>query len=154
MSFLPAASISLIFALLPAPSMAATTKPGAEAILTKPNLDKIKRFIVKRGEKCTYTNMYNHNPCFSTERYQFFLNPDPGGPHNHPQWNIGCDPKVGDFNTLAIYAKGGGEREIIEFKDAGKITLDGRKISTAKISVFPAQAVKELLAVIEQQEKR
>jgi hypothetical protein len=77
-------------------------KSSQNKVLSKKNLDAIKRFILKTGQTCTYSNMYNDNPCYQTAHYQFYLNPDPGGPHNHPQWNINCDPKKGDFNSLVI----------------------------------------------------
>jgi hypothetical protein len=93
-------------------------------VLSKKNLDAIKQFILKTGQTCTYSNMYNNNPCYQTAHYQFYLNPDPGGPHNHPQWNINCDPKKGDFNTLVIKASPSQNLAQIDSK------IDLKKIST------------------------
>jgi uncharacterized protein YcfL len=84
----------------------AVIKGSENAVLNKKNLDIAKRFMLKNGQTCTWSNMYNNNPCFATAHYQFYLNPDPGGPHNHRQWNIDCDPKKGDFNTLVICGDG------------------------------------------------
>jgi hypothetical protein len=80
----------------------ATNNNMKSEIITKNNLDVAKRFILKKGETCIWSNMYNNSPCFATAHYQFYLNPGPGGPYNHPQWNINCDPKKGDFNTLVV----------------------------------------------------
>jgi hypothetical protein len=80
-------------------------KNNKDSVLNKMNLDDIKHKILQSGQTCTWSNMYNNNPCFETINYQFYLNPDPGGPHNHIQWNINCDPKKGDFNTLVIVQK-------------------------------------------------
>ena len=41
-------------------------RSGEGSILNKTNLDRIKHFILQKGEKCTYYNMYNNNPCFET----------------------------------------------------------------------------------------
>jgi hypothetical protein len=79
-------------------------KINKNKVLNKKNLDVIKRFMLKTGQTCTFTNMYNNNPCYQTAHYQFYLIPDPGGPHNHIQWNMNCDPKKGDFNTMVIKA--------------------------------------------------
>jgi hypothetical protein len=73
-----------------------------EQVINKKNLDQIKQFILKQGKRCTYSQMYNNNPCYELGPYIFYLNPDPGGPNNHPQWNINSDLVRGDFNTLVI----------------------------------------------------
>ena len=79
-----------------------TLRSDEEKIINKHNLDRIKQFILKQGRRCTYSQMYNNNPCYEIGPYLYYLNPDPGGPHHHPQWNLNCDPKRGDFNTLVI----------------------------------------------------
>jgi hypothetical protein len=98
----------------------AEIKSSENDIINKNNLDLAKRFILKNGQTCTWSNMYNNNPCFATTHYQFYLNPDPGGPNNNPQSNINCDPKIGDFNTLVIRSNNQ-QQEIV--KD-GKIVID------------------------------
>jgi hypothetical protein len=67
-----------------------------EEIINKVNLDRIKYFILKKGLKTTYSQMYNDNPSYPTGHHDFYLNPDSG------QRNINCDPKKSDFNILAI----------------------------------------------------
>ncbi len=140
-------------------------KSGESEILNKNNLDVAKRFMLKNGQTCTWSNMYNNNPCFATTHYQFYLNPDPGGPHHHPQWNINCDPKKGDFNTLAIRSNDE-QQEIV--KD-GKIVIDtqlnfidkekvefrsfGSKADDIAIIQSSEIAVKELLLAIKARSK-
>ena len=169
MSFAYAVRIALILSFFTSPSMA-HARPltlrlhsGAEPILNKSNLDKIKQFILKRGQTCTYSNMYNNNPCIETSHFSFYLNPDPG-PGNTIQWNIGCDPKKGDFNTMVIHRNLQGEHtdaqfadqyRSIEFKDESKLRLLEHyhsRMSKAAIREFPEQAIKELLAAIKQRE--
>jgi hypothetical protein len=103
----------------------AEIKSGESEVLNKNNLDVAKRFILKNGQTCTWSNMYNNNPCFATANYNFYLNPDPGGPHNHPQWNINCDPKKGDFNSLVIRSTDQ-QKEIV--KDS-KVTIDNLNLT-------------------------
>ena len=79
-------------------------KTNQYKVLHKQKLDDVKHFILKTGQTCTYSNRYNNNPCYKTANYQFYLNPDSGGLHNNGQWNINCDPKKSDFNTLVIKA--------------------------------------------------
>lgn len=89
---------------------------GKEAVLNRENLLRIKAFILRNGETRIYSQMYNDNPAFETERFAFYLNPDPGGPHDHPQWNINCDPERGDFHTLVIRRDITGDISAEEFR--------------------------------------
>lgn len=57
----------------------------------------LRRFILARGDRMTYCNMYNCNPHFAFEGFEAFLNPDVG------QRNINCDPKLSGFDELVIY---------------------------------------------------
>lgn len=75
--------------------------PTDDPLLNKVNLDRVKRYILNAGARCTYASKYNNNPCWAHAGYDFFLNPDPG-PDGHPQWNIDCDVARGDFNTLVV----------------------------------------------------
>ena len=142
-------------------------RSGEGSILNKTNLDRIKHFLLQKGETCTYCNMYNNNPCFETENFYFYLNPDPGGLVNHPQWNINSDPTKGDFNTLVIRKKMKKNHQDVDFGDQYRhikffeehdIQLEAfytdSKMSTAKMREFPEKAVKELLEWIEQNEKK
>ena len=49
--------------------------------------------------------MYGNNPHYQLGDLHVYLNPDPGGPHNHPQWNIRCDPQKSDFNVMVIQTR-------------------------------------------------
>lgn len=83
------------------PPMRVITLPAKDPLLNKTNLDRVKRHILALGERCTYGNKFNHNPCWMLPPYQFYLDPDPG-PQGQAQWNINCDPARGDFNTLVV----------------------------------------------------
>lgn len=166
MSILRAIGVTLSLSLLLAATLARATGPAStriyhpsEMTLTKPNLDKIKQFILKRGQTCTYNNMFNHQPCISTDHFTFYLHPDPG-PNNQLQWNINCDPAIGDFNTLVVHRdrQATDPYRTIHFRDEHKVTLEdgytqryaGPQMLKASIREQPAQAVEELLNVIEQ----
>ena len=166
MPILRGIGVTLSLALLLAATLVRASGPAAtriyhpsEMTLTKPNLDKIKRFILNRGQTCTYNNMFNRQPCVSTDHFTFYLHPDPG-PNNQPQWNINCDPAIGDFNTLVVHRdrQATGQYQTIHFRDEKRVTLEGGrtqrhadpKMLRATIWELPAQAVEELLKVIEQ----
>jgi hypothetical protein len=58
--------------------MEIVTSSAAEPFLNQYTLDRVKRFILAKGQRCTYSNMYNHNPCLRVADIQLYLNPDPG----------------------------------------------------------------------------
>jgi hypothetical protein len=131
-------------------------KSSEQAVLNKKNLDKIKRFILKNAQTCTYSNMYNNNPCFTTKHYQYYLNPDPGGPNNHVQWNINCDPKKGDFNTLVMMTLDGNNTyTAIEFIKESEIQLDRGYLRPdfAGLRTAAEAGVKEILLAIKNASK-
>ena len=76
--------------------------PKTDPVFNRANLIAIQQFILRQGRTQTYCNMYNNNPFFPVGRYSFYLDPDPGGPHNHPQYNGNCDPEKSEFHTLVI----------------------------------------------------
>ena len=102
--------------------MEAVTIPAGDPLLNKANLDQIKRHIIALGARCTYLNMYNHNPCWSLAPYVFYLNPDPG-PDGHPQWNVNCDVTRGDFNTLVIEESESGRQTSVDFRPKEAVVL-------------------------------
>jgi len=69
---------------------------------TVKNFNLVKNFILKNGDRHTYCNMYNNNPHYMFGFIDVFLNPEYGGPYNHPQWNINCDPDKSDFDKIVI----------------------------------------------------
>jgi len=89
-------------------------------ILGKGNLDRIKKYIIAQGRRCTYSNIYNNNPCFALAGVRLYLNPDPG-PNGQLQWNINCDVSRGDFNTLVLHDADG--YRTIDFRDPGDIQV-------------------------------
>ena len=91
-----------------------------------------------------------------------FWTPDPGGPHNHPQWNLNCDPEKGDFNTLTIRrnlsvdksddAFSDQYREINFMEEYGivvSVSYAHPNWPIGKIRELPEQAVQFLLNVIQ-----
>ena len=131
-------------------------RSAQEPVLNKRNLDTIKSFVLKKGQRCTYSQKFNDNPCFATEHFIFYLNPDPGGPHQYPQWNMNCDPNGGDFNTLVIRRRmldnrddGRDQYRYIGFIDGDDIQIKsafGDDPPPSQLREFALTGVKELLA--------
>ena len=127
-----------------------------ERLLNKRNLDRIKALLLRTKQRCTYSQMFNNNPCFATARFYFYLNPDPGGPIQHPQWNMNCDPTKGDFNTLVVRSRmldekleGSLQYAYIDFIDANDIRVAsayGDHPSVLQLHDLVVNAVEEILA--------
>ena len=64
--------------------------------LTIANFRAIRSFVLKRGDRQTYCNMYNRNPHYAFSDFDVFFNPDVG------QRNINCDPELSGFDELVI----------------------------------------------------
>ncbi len=142
-----------------APRGAVRLLADADPVVNRANLERIKKLILASGRTCTYCNMYNDNPAWETERFHLFLNPDPGGPHDHPQFNINCDPRRGDFRTLVIRRKPAAETTPEEFRDPYR-RLDFRSdreivmrleagVPEDRAWDLPRQAIPEALASLE-----
>jgi hypothetical protein len=69
--------------------------------LTHAALQQVKQLILAGGHRCTFSNMYNHNPCARVGELDLYLIPDPG-PDGHPQWNLNSELPRGDFHTLLV----------------------------------------------------
>lgn len=80
----------------PGVANAVEVKILAADALTRENLLRIKAYILAKGDRQTYCNMYNDNPHFRFRNVDCFLDPDTG------QQNINCDPKLSDFNHLVV----------------------------------------------------
>jgi hypothetical protein len=120
--------------------------PSTEQTLTKEKLDRVKRYILASGTRCTYVNMYNNNPCMDTSRFRLYLNPDPG-PNGHPQLNINCDIRLGDFNTLVVQDKHGASGfHTIVFIDPDAILIKGEEKNSRSVL---NKAVQEVLRRID-----
>ena len=66
-------------------------------ILSVNEFEKIKNFILKKGDRQTYRNFDNDNPHYGFNGFEVFLASDIG------QKNIRNDPAKSDFNELTIY---------------------------------------------------
>jgi hypothetical protein len=127
----PITTVSCILLLIAAvPTLAASDEVSMkfkvisdDVVLTKENLDRVKKHIIQTGSRCTYSNIYNNNPCLQTKDFDLYLNPDPG-PDGHPQWNINCDVARGDFNTLVVRDRvGDGPYGIVEFMRVDRVVI-------------------------------
>lgn len=56
----------------------------------------IKTFVLNKGDRETYSNMYGNNPHYSFDGFESYLNPDIG------QLNSDCDTSKSDFNEIVI----------------------------------------------------
>lgn len=92
-----------------------TLLPSSHPTITRANLVRIKEFILQKGTRFTFSNVYNDNPTHRTERYSFYLLPD-------DYRNTNCDPELSDFHRLTIYEKVTGYREL-NFLDQREITI-------------------------------
>jgi hypothetical protein len=129
-----------------------------DAVVNLDNLVAIKTFMLRSGKTRTYSNMYNRNPWLETEHFDLYLNPDPGGPHNHRQWNMNCDPERGDFHTLVVRRKLTDRTTDDEFRDQYRrldFSRADRIEQTLDVSLpprpwdVPKEAIKEALRTIE-----
>lgn len=65
-------------------------------LLSVEEFEKIKRFILNKGDRKTYRNFDNDNPHYELMNFDLFLGADIG------QRNINNDPEISDFNQLTI----------------------------------------------------
>jgi hypothetical protein len=121
---------------------------GNEATVTRENLIAIQQFIIGRGQRETYCNMYNDNPAFHTENYSFYLNPDTG------QKNLFCDLEKSGFHHLTIRRPGGGRDQYrnVDFTSEHAIYVAAVRpaddLTVGGIRQFVVEAMEEILAVI------
>ncbi|MBU1218894.1 hypothetical protein KKF34_06745 [Myxococcota bacterium] len=74
-------------------------KSTSDSVLTTDNFLKIKKYILEKGKRETYCNMYNYNPVGYFGEFAIFLNPDTG------QKNINCEIGRSDFNYMVVKRK-------------------------------------------------
>ena len=79
----------------------AASEAQEQQMLSRESLQQLKQTILASGHRCTFSNMYNHNPCLRAGGLDLYLIPDPG-PDGHPQWNLNSDPAKGDFHQLLV----------------------------------------------------
>jgi len=124
-------------------------KPSDKKTITIANLIKIKQFILKKGHRDTYCNMYNNNPAYRTKSFCFYLNPDSG------QDNINCDINKSDFNTLVIQKPDcdNNQYRMVEFLDPNWVYIivssPTEDLTVSQIHVFVSEAMMEILKIID-----
>jgi hypothetical protein len=60
------------------------------------DFEAVKSFMLEKGDRQTYCQMYSDNPCYSFNGFIAYLNPEIG------QRNGRCDPAISDFNEIVI----------------------------------------------------
>ncbi|WP_343618727.1 hypothetical protein [Flavobacterium sp.] len=58
--------------------------------------EKVKGFILEKGQRKTYRNYDNHNPYYDFKKFEAYLGADIG------QQNINNDPQLSNFNELTL----------------------------------------------------
>jgi hypothetical protein len=118
-----------------------------EKIITRKNLIKIKKSILKKGLRETYCNKYGNSPAHHTKNFYFYLDPDTG------QENIDCDPTKSDFNSMTIRNKNlighSNQYRTVEFLDEHTIhiiaTWPSNDLTVTETRQFVTDAIKEIL---------
>lgn len=127
-------------------------KTTEEKTINRENLLRIKSFILDRGQRETYGNVYNNNPAYHTKQYDFYLNPDTG------QKNINCDANKSDFNTLTIRSRSRGKDQYrtVEFIDQYTVYITASwptdDLTVGQVRQFVEDAIEELLIDLDQKE--
>ncbi|GAA3778353.1 hypothetical protein GCM10022423_37730 [Flavobacterium ginsengiterrae] len=60
------------------------------------DFEKVKSFVLEKGNRKTYRNFDNQNPYYNFESFEAYLGADIG------QQNINNDPNLSDFNELTL----------------------------------------------------
>jgi hypothetical protein len=114
--------------------------------LTRARLDRVKRLILQAGARCTYSSKYNHNPCLHTAEFHLYLDPDPG-PNGHPQWNLDCDPAIGDFHTLVVRRRSGEDGwGSVQFLPGQDLTVSSFGEATAEAAALARRMLEAAVA--------
>ena len=125
-------------------------KSSDEKVITRANLIKIKKFILKQGFRETYCNMYNNNPAYRTKNFSFYLNPDSG------QENINCETAKSDFHSLTIRNPNRkNQYRSVEFLDKHYIYIivswPTKDLTVSQAREFVIETIKEILKEIEKE---
>ena len=86
--------------------------------MTAGEFNRLKRFILKAGDRQTYCNMYNANPHFDFGSFDAFLHPDV------MQANINFDPALSDFDRLVVRDDAGGPTFYATFQVHGGVVTE------------------------------
>ncbi len=79
-----------------APSHSGGSAASSSDALSGATFLTVKRFILAKGDRQTFSNMYSHNPHYAFGGFDAFLIPDIG------QQNIDCDPALSDFDGIVL----------------------------------------------------
>jgi hypothetical protein len=122
-----------------------------EKLINRTNLTTIKQFIIKKGFRETYCQLYNNNPAYHSKRFAFYLNPDTR------QQNINCEIDKSDFQTLVVRGpdtlSGKNQYYYISFNNEQyteiSIPWPAEDLSILQIREFAVESLKEILSDIE-----
>ncbi len=78
-----------------AASSQAVVSAGSHTVLTVAHFVRIQKFILDKGKRRTYCNMFNNNPCWKFPDFNAYLNPP-------DQRNINCEIGKSAFDILVI----------------------------------------------------
>ena len=78
-----------------AASSQAVVSDGSHTVLTVAHFARIQKFILDKGKRRTYCNMFNNNPCWEFPDFNAYLNPP-------DQRNINCEIGKSAFDILVI----------------------------------------------------
>ena len=73
---------------------------GKSSVLTVENFLYIRRFVLSKGQRQTYCNMFNDNPFYPFSSFNLYLNPS-------DQNNVNCDPGRSDFPIMVVQTTAG-----------------------------------------------
>lgn len=126
-------------------------KSSDEKVINRANLIRIKRFILKKGRRETYCNIYNNNPAYHTKNYSYYLNPDLG------QKNPNCETNKSDFHSLTIRNPNKkNQYRKVEFLDKQYVYITvswpTKDLTVSQVLDFVTEAIKEILKEIEKEE--
>ena len=126
-------------------------KSSDEKVITRANLTAIKQFILKKGFRETYCNMYNDNPAYHTKNFFFYLNPDSGPKSRN------CETDKSDFHSLTIRNPNDKKDQYrrVEFLDKHYVyivvTWPTKDLTVSQAREFVIKAIKEILMEIEKE---
>jgi len=85
--------------------------PANASDLRKEDFVRVKRWILERGDRVTFGQMYNQNPHYTFGAVDAFLLPETG------QQNINCDPRLSDFDAIVLRV----------------VSVDGQRYATVRL---------------------
>jgi len=135
----PAAAVSSRDKPSPKAGRRARARRSNKGVLTVANFILIRGFILRRGDRQTWCNMYNDNPHYAFDGFDAYLIPDVG------QKNINCDPALSGFDEIVIKD---GRTDQIYFRvklSARRPALQIKRADRASVAGYFVQMKKEAL---------